>query len=558
MLKTLIIDNLALIDHAEFEFNSGLTCFTGETGAGKSVFLSALKLLGGQRCERMALRPQTSQGKIEGLFHFSGALLRSIQSFLEANDITLCEAGTLIIRRTFGDKQKISLNGNLTTLATLKALGALWLEFHTPSEPQRLFQPGVQMDLLDRYCGLTEDRKHYKNLYEDYIELGHQLKMLKAQVQLSPEALAYLQNQLQTFSSLELTQDAIEQLEQDFKRVSQKETCLQILQQIQTLFCEAPGLNSILDQLQNHLMQLSSRINTTQTWVDQLQKVRIDLQDIESTCEQEQHHFEMDPEQCERIQQRMQIWLNLQQRYGNSLEQVIAARDNLKQQLDNAENGEEKIFQLQNQYTESEKQCRTYAFHLHQKRASQIKTLEHQITDCLKSLGFRNPSFEIALNLKETLDAYGTSSIVFKFASDAALPCLPLESVASSGELSRVLLALKRVLNDTQSVPVLVFDEIDANVGGEIGQKVGNLLKHLGENTQVFCVTHLPQVASQSDHHFYVSKTTHDKIPTIKFEALEDFDARCHELARMLGDSDSISALQHAKTLIDANQQHEQ
>ncbi|MGX8716895.1 MAG: DNA repair protein RecN, partial [bacterium] len=261
--------------------------------------------------------------------------------------------------------------------------------------------------------------------------------------------------------------------------------------------------------------------------------------------------FDLDPEQCARIQQNMQMWLNLQQRYGNSLEQVITARDALKQQLDNAEHGEEKIFQLQNQCEACEKQCREWAGRLHEARASKIKPLENLIVDCLKSLGFRNPKFEIALSVQEDLDNYGHSSVAFNFASDVALPCLPLGNVASSGELSRVLLALKSVLNDTRSVPVLVFDEIDANVGGEIGQKVGCLLKKLGQNAQVFCVTHLPQVASQGDYHFYVSKSVKDQIPTIQFEILADNDARCHELARMLGNANSTSALQHAKTLLD-------
>ena len=553
MLKTLVIDNLALIDHAEFEFDSGLTCFTGETGAGKSVFLSALKLLAGQRCERMALRPGTAQGKIEGLFNFSGNLLASVQVFLEENDIPSCEDGALIIRRTFGDKQKISLNGSLTTLTTLKALGALWLEFHTPSEPQRLFQPTVQIDLLDRYCGLDKDRKQYQKFYSDYVALRQQLRTLKAQVQLSPEALAYLQNQLQEFATLDLSKDAIEQLEREFKRISQKEECLQILREIEAIFGETPGLNLSLDRLQNSLMQLSSRLDTAQPLMEQLRKARIELQDIESACEQEQNSFDLDPEQCARIQQNMQTWLNLQQRYGNSLEQVIVARDALKQQLANAEHGEEKIFQLQNQCEACEKQCREWAGRLHEARASKIKPLENLIVDCLKSLGFRNPKFEITLSIQEDLDNYGYSSVVFNFASDVALPCLPLGNVASSGELSRVLLALKSVLNDTRSVPVLVFDEIDANVGGEIGQKVGCLLKKLGQNAQVFCVTHLPQVASQGDHHFYVSKSVKDQIPTIQFEILADNDARCHELARMLGNANSTSALQHAKTLLNVD-----
>lgn len=550
MLKTLVIDNLALIDHAEFDFQQGFICFTGETGAGKSVFLSALKLLAGQRCERMSLRPGTTQGKIEGLFSFSEPIVEKINICLVENDLPACEEGELILRRTFGDKQKISINGSLATLAVLKKLGNFWLEFHTPTEPQRLFDTETQIELLDKYAQLSRESLDYSQIYVKYLEAKKQLQALQDKTQLSPEALAYIKKQLQEFSQLDLSQESIDQLEQDFKKLSQKEDCMQLLKEIDAIFNATPGLSEFLDKMQSFLENLSLRLPKLQDLLQRYQAVRLELQDIEATCEQEQHGFEFDPEQCQTIQQNMQVWLELQRHYGNSLEQVLVAKNELMEQIDAAENSEEQLQNLLTVCNELETECRQKADNLHKLRAEKLNSLNDLISDCLKTLGFKKPKFSVELQYSDTLNLHGLSKVQFLFSSDDALQALPLNHIASSGELSRILLALKSTLQDVQEVPVIVFDEIDANVGGEVGRKVGNLLKKLGAHAQVFCVTHLPQVAGQAQFHYCVEKQSEDHMPTIKFNPLLKSEQRCEELARMLGDARSTSALQHAKTLL--------
>lgn len=550
MLKTLVIDNLALIDHAEFDFQQGFICFTGETGAGKSVFLSALKLLTGQRGERMSLRPGTTQGKLEGLFSFIGPIIEKINACLVENDLPACEEGELILRRTFGDKQKISVNGSLTTLSVLKKLGNFWLEFHTPTEPQRLFDAETQIELLDKYAQLSTKKSEYSQIYTKYLEAKKQFQTLKDKAKLSPEMLEYIKKQLQVFTQLDLSEESIDQLEQDFKKLSQKEDCIQLLKEIDAIFNETPGLTEFLDKLQACLENLSLRLPKLQDLLQRYQQTRLELQDIESTCEQEQHGFDFDPEQCEAIQQNMQVWLELQRHYGNSLEQVLAAKNDLMEQVNTAENSEEKLQNLLNICQKLEAECRQKADGLHKLRAEKINSLNQLIIDCLKTLGFKKPKFSVELQLSDALNPHGLSKVQFLFSSDEALQALPLNHVASSGELSRILLAIKSTLHDVQEVPVIVFDEIDANVGGEVGQKVGILLKNLGNHAQVFCVTHLPQIAGQAQFHYCVTKQNENAIPTIKFNPLEDIKQRCEELARMLGDARSTSALQHAQTLL--------
>ena len=550
MLKTLAIENLALIDHAEFEFERGLICFTGETGAGKSVFLSALKLLSGQRCERIALRPGTNTGKVEGLFQFEDPLLKEINAVLESFDLPVCEEGTLLLRRNFGERQKISINGALSTLAALKTLGKFWLEFHTPNEPQRLFEGKTQLELLDRFAAIMDLKAEYGKQYKIYKEILARIEEIRSHSGLSPNEIEYLQQQKLEFQKLELSEAFITQLEHDFKKLSQKEDCLQLLQNIQHIFNETPGLFSSLDCLQGYLDSLASKWEQAKTLLQQCQQVRIELQDIENTCEEEQSSFDFDPEQCLSIQQNMQTWLELQRHYGSSLQQIQAAYQSLLFELDAVEHSAEQLQQAELDLKKQEHICRELSDQLHQKRILCIPKLTQMILACLQSLGFVHPLFEIALNSAEKLTDTGCDTVCFKFASDKALPCAPLDRVASSGELSRILLALKSVLHDTHLVPVLVFDEIDANVGGEIGSKVGALLKNLGQQAQVFCVTHLPQVAGQAHYHYCVEKDTKADYPTIRFSFLENAEIRYKELARMLGDANSTSALDHAKTLL--------
>lgn len=287
-----------------------------------------------------------------------------------------------------------------------------------------------------------------------------------------------------------------------------------------------------------------------QSLVEQCQQVRVEIQDIENTCIHEQDNFDLDPAYCEQIQRNMQTWMELKHHYGPPLEQVIQAKKDLQKKLDRIENGETKIQEIRLKCHNIEQICREKANQLHMQREQCIPKLTQLVVQCLQTLGFQNPKFEIKFNPSNTLHRYGFYDICFQFASAKTLSCSSLDRVASSGELSRILLALKNVLHDASSVPVSVFDEIDANIGGQIGKNVGNLLKNLGQNSQVFCVTHLPQVAGQADSHYLVEKSFVNSIPTIQFKVLDTNEKRYHELARMLGDANSDSALNHAKTLL--------
>ena len=352
MLKTLIIDNLALIDHVEFDFSSGLICFTGETGAGKSVFLSALKLLAGQRCERMTLRPGTDKCRIEGLFSFTQEQIHPINSLLTEYDIPLCEEGELIIRRSFGKQQRISVNGVLTSL-------------------------------LDRFAGVENQVQDFQSSFDEYAYLLHQLQTIEQEIQTAPGVIDFLKKQYESFNLIKLSSEYIEQLELDFKRLSQKETCLSIFQNIHNCLNDPHGLNETIDLLQNSLDLLHLHWPQAQSLVEQCQQVRLEIQDIENTCTHEQDNFDLDPEHCEQIQRNMQTWMELKHHYGPSLEQVIQAKKDLQAKLDRIENGETKIQEIRLKCYNLEKICREKAEQLHSQREQCIPKLTQLVVQCL-------------------------------------------------------------------------------------------------------------------------------------------------------------------------------
>ncbi len=555
MLRSLSIESFALINKAEFEFGSGFIGVTGETGAGKSVFLGALKFLAGGRGDRSCIRPGQSQCKVEALLHFEGFQLERVNQFLQDNALSPCVDGDLILRRILGERQKICINGDLAPLQVLKKLSSLWVEFHDPLEPQRLFQSDYQVDLLDTFAGLDTVKAQYLEAFHAWRSLEEQLAGLKQKSHLSPEEMAYLHHQLGELNRLDLTESSIQQLEEDFDRLGRQESCLQSLNAIARDFDdEVVGINDNLRKLRLHVSDFARQWSRANVLSERLDQVLVELQEVESLIEQEREAFEFDPEEAECVQQQMQIFMDLKRRYGGSLEAVCQKKRELQDTLSQAEGGREALDQLEK--AAAREQCIKLALALHDERAKNVDRLNQSVEVQLKSLGFAQPKFVVQMHTSDKLTPQGVTQLSFTFASDVALSPKALSEVASSGELSRLLLALKIVLRDVVPTPVLVFDEIDANVGGEIGSRVGHQLRLLGDRSQVFCVTHLPQVAAQVQEHFVVRKEREGALPVIHFHCLSTYDQRLSEIARMLGNAQSSSALQHAKVLLDQSLEH--
>lgn len=551
MLAHLKIENLALIEKAELAFDRGFICFSGETGAGKSVFLGALKLLAGERFDKSMLRQGCESCRVEGLFYFE--TVNAINALLENYALPPCEDSTLLISRLAGIKgQKIAINGMFTTLNVLKSLGEYWVEFNDPTEPQRLFRSDFQLELLDSFAGLGEALETYTLAFQRWKKAEIALQEIKSASVLTPEGIAYLKNQLGEFEALELTPEGLTLLEHDFDRLKKKEDCLQCLNAIERCFnAEGCGVHGALSQLRNELHKFATKWPMGAVLENRMEGVLVELQDIEDACLQEQLEFEIDAEQSERIQQQMNLLQGLKRRYGSSVEGLVAKRNEILEQLDNAEHNDARLMLLQEASEKYHLECRHLAEKLHLIRANFASDFVEKMMERLKTLGFRRPRFQVEVDKTESLSACGVSRVNFLFASDETLHVGPLAKIASSGELARILLALKTVFVPSKTTPVLIFDEIDANVGGETGAVVGEELRRLAASSQIFCVTHLPQVAAQGTQHFAVKKSMcGENVPTIHFSPLDSNENRLLELARMLGNAQSDSAKKHAQTLL--------
>lgn len=549
MISNLIISDLALIHNAEFEFSPGFICFTGETGAGKSVLLGALKILTGNRVERFSIRDNAEKCTIEGLFDVKTP---EIDKFLQDNDLPACDGG-LIIKRVVGKKgsQKISINGSLATVNVLKALGKLLIEFNDPTEPQKLFEQKFQIELLDEFANLSSDCLQYKELFDSLKALKAEREEFLSTSILSEDGIEFVKSQLLEFDGIELTEESIDKLESEFQKISKRDICLESLSSITKCFeSENSGINYSMIRLRNEFQKFVTHWPDAEHLFERIENVFVELQDIESTCYDQQAQFESSDSRDKQIIQKFETLLLLKRKYGNFTKSLIVKRKELETQLITAQNYSNHLEQFNDKIKEQEALCTKLANELHQKRAATIGMFADKIVEQLKNLGFKKPIFTVALHKLDTLSAYGLNTVEFLFSSDEIIKPAPIAKIASSGEMARILLALKTVFKQSSTTPIIVFDEIDANVGGEIGTMVGKQLKALAETAQVFCVTHLPQVASQASQHVSVKKISDNNSVNILFESLNTKDKRLIELARMLGDSTSTSAKQHAVSML--------
>lgn len=556
MLQYLKIENLALLDRVELEFASGFTAVTGETGAGKSVLLGALGLLSGARTDKTLIRHGADVLRVEGQLWFEGVRLRQLNAMLEAEGLPECDEGSLLLQRSIPREggPRIQINGSMATLTQLQALGPQWIDFHGPGEPQKLFQERLQLELLDSYSGLEEACESYLSHYNEWRQLLARIDELGSSEQLDTAALEHLQRQLEELDRYELSEAAIETLERDFSRVAQS----QALTETSFAIAEAlAGETGLLDQLGGVVQkahQLAAMEATASPLAERLNSVVIEVQDIAAEIQSLADDFDFDAAAVADIQERMAHWQTLRRRYGGTLEAVLARRAEMQERIEGQGDIAGKIEALQKQADKLERELRKQAAAITKQRKEKAIELGGKAENLLRLLGFKKARLEVAVEAETQLTAHGDSRCCFRFMPNAGQPLLPLNKIASSGETARVMLALKTVLAEVDATPLLVFDEVDANVGGEVGRSVGRELARLAKQHQVFCVTHLPQVAALARYHFTVTKHQSEQDTSVAIEAISsDKNARVDELARMLGDRDSRSARSHAVELMRAD-----
>lgn len=567
VLTTLRIKNLGLVSDLTVEFQPGYNVITGETGAGKSMLIGALSLVLGGRADRSVIRSGTDSCVVEASFDIA-TLTPMLPEMLAEKGVEPCDGSQLLLKRAINANgaNRQFINGSPAPLSVLSEVGEWLVDFHGPHEHQSLLNPAKQLVILDAFGGLEKLRDTFADLMRRRTSLLRERAALVMDERTYARELDLLRFQVNEISAARLHEVDEDELKLEHQRAANAARLLELSQQVlQMLSDDDGGLRSQLGITGKHLHDLVRLDRAGQSLADLHAQVAESLEELKSETARYADKLELDPARLLDLEQRMNMLHGLKRKYGSTVAEIIAAGETSKARLATLEKREEGLARIQSELDELANAALNTGRELSSKRARLLGVLSTAVAGQLADLGFAQSPFEAAMTsvtdedfqndpAKATMT--GLDSVEFQFSPNRGEPLRPLRSIASSGELARVMLALKTVLAAQDQVPVLVFDEVDANVGGETANSVGRKMRELSQSRQVLCVTHLPQVAAASSAHFVASKTLKDSR-TITSITLLSNEERVTELARMLG-GQSEAARHHAQALLQAGQSESQ
>ena len=552
MIEYLRIENLALLERAEIDFTEGFTAVTGETGAGKSVLLGALAMLSGARCGKEVVGGHSDTCRVEAVLRFKDT--SKIDKLLESSGLPPCEDGTLLISRVVGISKpsRAFVNSSPAPLSFLSKLGGYWIDFHGPGEPQKLFSRKNQLEMLDTFAGDSQLLEEYMRIYSERRQILSNIESLSQTKSLGEDEIEFLRSRIAAIDAVNPTEESIAELEEKSKLA---EAASDIVEKSSAVAEAIDGDGGILEKLaaaSKFASEISRFSAAAESLSERLRGVGLELADISSEYGNLARSSNMDEAQIETVRRKMTDWLGLCRKFGNSVESVLSARREMAAKIENQSDVRATMEKLRRRADELLESLVPMAEKILKAREKAAKKLAERASKTLLGLGFKNARFDISISAESEPSPDCGSSCEFMFMANPGQPLLPLAKIASSGELARVMLALKTTLADADATPLLVFDEVDANVGGEIGAEVGKRLAELSKGHQVFCVTHLPQVAACANGHFLVEKSQTKTSTSVSIARIDgDKKRRVSELARMLGDRNSESAVAHAQKLLD-------
>ena len=560
MLTTLRIKNLALVTDLTLDLQPGCNVITGETGAGKSIILGALNLVLGERADRTLIRTGEESCSVEAVFDVRGLRLRagskSFKEFLEENGLEPCEDHQLVLKRTFTatGTNRHFVNGSPTTLATLASLGEWLVDMHGPHDHQSLLHPAQQLAILDAFGGLENDRTAVGELIRRRRTLEKEKSALIVDEKTYAQQLDLLRHQVQEISAARLQPGEDEQVEAEFHRASNAAKLLQLSQAALDVLSESD--TSLLTQsgAVGRVLAELQRVDPVAASLAELHVQATEtLRELQTAVSHYADKVEVDPARLAELEERLNLLHTLKRKYGATIAEVTAFGDEAKSKLAVLESRDAELARINAAIEKLDADLQSAGRKLSAARKKIIPQLAKSAVKQLGDLGFKQSKFDVAITsdvsipgqaVKET----GLDEVEFQFAPNPGEPAKALRAIASSGEMARVMLALKTVLAAEDEIPVLVFDEVDANVGGETAHAVGQKMRQIAAKRQVLCITHLPQVASAADAHYVVSKQVRNGR-TISEITLLDRPSRVTELARMLG-GQSDASRQHAEALL--------
>jgi DNA repair protein RecN (Recombination protein N) len=562
MLRELHISNLAVISDARIEFHRGLNCFTGTTGAGKSLVIGAIELLLGLRSAAEMLRPGADEGRVSGLFEISNPqLLREIES---ATDVPVSQDGgeVLITRRLHASgRTSVSLNGNPITLNMLKQVSEALVDVHGQHDHQYLLKPANQIDVLDQFAGLWPLRQKYREVYDKLQDTQRRLNDLSTNRALREQQLELYRFQANEIDSAELDEAEFEELRARESVLSNLEKLKKDVGATHAALYETDG--SILERLKMMAAVLSELGELDQNLKPIATSVRdstLQLEDAAFDMGRYLDKLDLDPRELAEVIDRLNTINRLVNKYGDPVSATLAYRAEIGQKISELERATDDLSSLQADLDPLKRELTKLGADLTKARRAAAKKLAPLIESQLGELGMEKATFNVSISptgsdgdVSHAL-ASGFDQVEFIVQTNPGLTPQPLRKIASGGELSRIMLALKGILAQGDRVSVLVFDEIDANVGGRLGSVIGGKLRGLAKHHQVLCITHLPQIASYADRHLTVRKQSDGKQTRTTVRPISG-DEQLEELSEMIGGQRITATTRaQAKELLDSAQ----
>lgn len=549
MLNNLLIKNYALIDDINVSFTRGFSCITGETGAGKSILLGGLSLVLGKRADLSSLRNEEKKCIVEAEFEIEKY---NLEMLFEENDLDY-EPKTIIRREILpSGKSRAFINDTPVTLGILSRLGDRLIDVHSQHQTLRLTENDFQLKVIDALADNKKIVSEYSDKLRDYQNTSKELEQL---IEFQKNAIKehdYNNFLLQELEAAPLETGIQEKLEEQYEQLSNVETILEQLSKgHQLLNDEQVGVINLLLELKQVSGKLSSFGNQFGKLDERIQSIYLEIDDLGSELESYLEQVEANPKLLEETSAKLQLLYDLQKKHGaQDVTELLVIKSELDQKVSATENLEASIEEKEAQLEVKKEALVQISDALGKRRLKVLPELKQQLEKSLASLGMPSATFKLEIRDSQNFKANGKNDLIFLFSANAGTDFGDLKKVASGGELSRIMLSIKAVLAQYESLPTIMFDEIDTGVSGEISNRMGDIMQGMSKTMQVFSITHLPQVASKGDHHFKVYKTEENGTTRTQMKKL-NLDERVVELAEMLGGKDlTDSAMAHARQLL--------
>ena len=549
MLVSISIKNYALINELHIDFSSGLSIITGETGAGKSILLGALGLVLGNRADSSSLKNTTTKCVVEAIISID---TYNLQDFFETEDIDY-ESNTILRREILpSGKSRAFVNDTPVTLLVLTALRARLIDIHSQHQTLQVSDQQFQFQLMDAVANNESKLASYKSGLASYTKEKKRLEeiqLAQREASLQYDYNSHLYNEL---LEAKLLEDEQELLEEKLDKINNVEEIKQNLSEaLQLTTDENIGIQNLLFSLEQKLAKIASYSGEYQELLDRISSVKIESDDIIGEIETAYESVDFNPTEAEQLNDRLQLIYNLQKKhYVNTISELLTIQSELFKKVNTVENAEQSLLDQETIVKGIANKLDAVALKISDARSKIILKLSKQLADILADLGMPHARFQIKNTLSENYYKNGKDSLEFLFSANKGGQYGELKKVASGGELSRVMLAIKKILSENSQLPTIIFDEIDSGVSGEISNKMAHIMSQMSQKMQVITITHLPQIAAKGNQHYKVFKEEVNNITTTNLKQLSE-DERIVEIAEMLsGKNISDSALTHARELL--------